>query len=144
MTLKTLSGGISYLIQDLFASHGNTPEQFLLDMARASLYDRDLDAGAAGLTLERWMRTHSISEVNQPRTNRRILVVCAALAELFAERAGQEPPSWTAQVGGFDEPFYFFPLARENAGFRAELERQTPEPLRCRNLYATKNYLKHV
>jgi hypothetical protein len=141
MTLKTLLGSVSRLIVPV-----DTPDGLLVEMSKAALADRDFDAGAAGLALDRWIRKHdsNVVIIPRPKTDRRTLVACAALIELFAERVGSKPPAWTAEIGGLDEPFYFFPLARTNTGFREELERQTPEPLRKRNLFSTKNYLNHV
>jgi hypothetical protein len=116
----------------------------LKEMAEAALTDRDFEAGAAGLALTRWAQTHALTEIPKPNAKARVLVVCAAFAELFAQRFGQSPPAWTSEIGGLDTPYYLFPLARKNDEFRKELERQTPEPLRKRNLFSTRNYLRHV
>ena len=121
-----------------------SPVQMLVDMSKAALADRDMDARAAGLELTRWAKENRLSDVSAPNVSPRVLIACAALIELFSQRFGQEPPEWTRSVGSLPEPFYFFPLAREDAEFRADLERQTPEPLRKRNLFSTSNYLRHV
>jgi hypothetical protein len=120
------------------------PSKVLAEMARAALYDQDMDARAASLALSRWARHHSLSDIDQPRADHRTLVVCAALVELFAERLKQTPPPWSSAIGGLDTPFFFFPDARKDSVFGEALKRETPEPLRRRNLFSTSSYLQHV
>lgn len=79
----------------------------------------------------------------QPDTNDlRILSVAAALVELLAQRARQEPPTWTAAVGALPEPFFVMEWA-ERPGFTRDLcLNESPEPLKRRNIFAPPNFLE--
>src|SRR4051812_448047 len=68
-------------------------------------------------------------------------IVAAALIELLAERSHQTPPDWTATMGSLAEPFHLLASSTRMPGLRAMCERESPEPLRRRKLYAPADYL---
>jgi hypothetical protein len=68
------------------------------------------------------------------------LGVAAALVELLAARAGQPPPPWTAGIPAVRTPIYFVPLTLPRS--REASERESPEPLRRRGIFAMPNYLE--
>jgi len=74
-------------------------------------------------------------------SSQRDLAIAAGLAELFAERAGQQPPPWTAGVGPADETVYLVQAAATLPRLRRRLETESPEPLRRRRILAPENYL---
>lgn len=145
MNLRTILDNVDLVLHRLITPAGS-PDGLLVEMSKAAMADLDMDARAAGLALDRWIRKHSgdVTTIARPKTDRRTLLVCAALIELFAERIQSQPPAWAAEIGGLDRPFYCFPQARTDDSFRKEIKRQTPEPLRKRNLFSTKHYLHHV
>src|SRR5437016_5556603 len=72
--------------------------------------------------------------IDYPRAlSKRELVVAAALAELLAQRDGANAPSWTASVGGTNEPFLLDPGLEEMPRSLARAKDSAPEPLRKRN-----------
>ena len=113
----------------------------LRGIARAALAGSDIIARAYSNELARSLGDHPIAYMGKPASRGRTLVLCAALAEMFAERRGEPPPAWTAEIGGLDEPFILFRIARTNAEFRQVLEATAPEPLRRRNFLAAHNWL---
>lgn len=120
-------------------------ENLLVEMAQAALNDDDMAARACGLEFERAARQHAIADLPRPNLDDgRVLITCAAFAELFAERLGQRAPAWTAGVGGLDTRFIFFPTLRKYPEMLPDLVLETPEPLRRRNMVSTRNYLRHV
>ena len=60
-----------------------------------------------------WVRSgRPASELNRPQTeDAKVLVISAALAELLAERQGQNPPAWTQEIGALSEPFFMLEAA---------------------------------
>jgi hypothetical protein len=64
-----------------------------------------------------------------------LLVLAAALTDLFATRQGLPPPAWT--VGArFEVPFYLdSESAKRSPKMRARLEREAPEALRRHNVW---------
>ncbi len=74
-------------------------------------------------------------------TDDRHVVVAAALLELLALRMHQAPPDWTATVGGLSEPFFLMAEAETMKHTRLLCERESPMPLRKRNLLAPPNFL---
>ena len=71
----------------------------------------------------------------------RLLAVAASLAELLSERTGQPAPAWTSAVGPLLEPFFLVQAAEHMPNMRALCERESPEPLRRRRLFAPPNFL---
>ncbi|HMQ35677.1 MAG TPA: hypothetical protein PKD53_33535 [Chloroflexaceae bacterium] len=96
------------------------------------------------LLTQGWLReSPHFRAVTPPDTaDTRILVAAAALLELLAERAGQQPPSWTASVGALPEPFFAVAWA-DRPGFTRDLcLNESPEPLRRHNIFAPPNFLE--
>lgn len=77
-------------------------------------------------------------------TSAKVLVVAAGFAELIALRTGQEAPGWAANVGPLDEPLYLVKAALRSRKMRERIQRESPEPLRTRNVYAPPGYLEIV
>ena len=72
----------------------------------------------------------------------RELSVAAALAELLAARAGVASPAWTATVAGNHEPIFLDPGLEEMPRTLARVKAEAPEPLRKRNLFASRDFLE--
>lgn len=73
-----------------------------------------------------------------------VRAVAAAVVELLAERAHQAPPTWTSTVGPLGMPLYLVAAAHKSEKLRARVERESPEPLRRRRVYAPPGYLELV
>ena len=112
-------------------------------IAEAMLAYEDFRVGM--LTLE-WLRYElPFAEVPEPiSTDPRVRAVTAAVVEVLAEQAGQTPPSWTADIGGLDEPFFPWKLTPNQSFTRWLCETQSPEPFRKRNIFTTPNYLSQA
>jgi hypothetical protein len=65
----------------------------------------------------------------------------ASLVELMAQRLGQTPPAWAADIGPAPRPTHLLQSAARMSRLRAECERSSPLPLRRRHFYAPENYL---
>jgi hypothetical protein len=72
---------------------------------------------------------------------RRAQAVYASLVELFASRAGQTPPAWTARVGKAPAPLFLVRAAKRSRAMRRESLSGTPESLKKRNVFALPDYL---
>ena len=70
-----------------------------------------------------------------------VLTVAAALAELFALRAGQPAPPWSAGVGPLSQPRFLLRAAATMTRLRRMCELESPAPLRRRNLFAPADFL---
>jgi len=80
--------------------------------------------------------------VPKPQTDDSItLAASASLLELFAERRGQKPPTWTKKIGSLPEPIFLVKAATTMKYLRALCEAESPEPLRKRGFYAPPEYL---
>jgi hypothetical protein len=90
-----------------------------------------------------WHRENPDMELSSPpiSTDQRIRTVAAALVELFAQRAGQIPPSWTAEIGAMSTPTYLLKSATTMRRLREQCEEESPPPLRRRKLYAPADFL---
>lgn len=98
------------------------------------------------LYVQAWLREQPhFAAMPQPETeDLRILTVAAALVELLAQRAKQEPPAWTAAIGALPEPFFALEWA-ERPGFTRDLcLNEAPEPFKRRNIFAPPNFLEMV
>lgn len=71
----------------------------------------------------------------------RELTVAAALVELLADRAGEEPPPWTHAVGAEQEPVVLDPGLDQMPRSLARAKAAGPEPFRRRNLLALPGFL---
>lgn len=70
--------------------------------------------------------------------------IAASLVELLATRAGVKPPAWTSAVPGLSERLFLLRSVAKMPRLRAACERESPEPLKKRNLLAPANYLQFV
>lgn len=71
----------------------------------------------------------------------RELVVAAGLAELLAQRVGDQPPAWTRSVGAHSDPVLLDP-GIEMPRTLARAKRHAPDALRERNLFALPDFLE--
>ena len=98
---------------------------------------------ARSLTQDLFRSQPRLTEMSKPSVNNpTLLSTAAALVELFAMRWRQEPPAWTATVGGLENPIFLVKSAARMKRLRELCETQSPEPLRKRGLYAPSNYLE--
>jgi hypothetical protein len=74
----------------------------------------------------------------------RVRAVYAGLVELFAARQGHAPPAWTAGVGAAPKPVVLVHAAKKSKAMRRLVERDSPAPLKSRNVLATGQYLDVV
>jgi hypothetical protein len=93
-----------------------------------------------------WLRTSPAFAEEQPPVSgdRRIWAVAAGILELLAARYGQEAPTWTSAVGPLADPLYVVASAHRSARLRERVERESPAPLRMRNIFAPPGYLEFV
>ncbi len=86
-----------------------------------------------------------ISKLPKPVTdNYNLLVMTAAITELLAERTNQSPPYWTREIGSLSEPFFLLESAQQMKRLRDLCEKESPEPLRKRLLYAPPHFLQYA
>ncbi|MCP4695376.1 MAG: hypothetical protein GY862_00805 [Gammaproteobacteria bacterium] len=115
----------------------------IIDVAQAAL-DRN-DLLLRGLVQEIWRENQPLSEYAKPETDDPgINALAAALVELLAKQWEQVPPAWTHEIGPMPEPFFLLKYAREMKNLRLLCERESPEPLKNRKLYAPPNFLEFV
>ena len=109
-------------------------------IAAAVLYD---DSLATRSLVQEFLRSQPVlADVPRPVTeDRNLLVVVAALLELFSLRTQQPAPGWTQQVGPVEEPLYLLRSATHMRRLRDLCRDAAPEPLRRRHLYAPPDYL---
>ena len=69
------------------------------------------------------------------------LAVAAGVVELFASRADQIPPPWTATVSHAPAPVYLVRAAETMPRLRRLCETEGPEPLRWRHVFAPPEFL---
>ncbi|MGB0386104.1 MAG: hypothetical protein ACPGWR_14955 [Ardenticatenaceae bacterium] len=111
-------------------------------VAAAALAGQALLTRHLALTFLR--ETKNFSDVPPPTvTEPDILAATAAFVELFAQRRGQQPPTWTAEIERHDEPIFLFRCKPESNTYRLCLE-TAPQPLGQRGFYAPYNYLTFV
>ena len=98
------------------------------------------------LLVEDFLRANPVlKDVTRPDTdNPRTLAVAAGLVELFALRTKQEPPKWTTEVGSINRPFFLQSDAVNSAWLQELCLKESPEPLKKRNLFASANFLASV
>jgi len=83
------------------------------------------------------------SKVARPITlDMQILAMSAALVELLASRNKQSSPAWTKEVGALNEPFFLLENAATMKRLRALCEKESPEPMRKRRLFAPPHFLE--
>lgn len=71
-----------------------------------------------------------------------ILAVSAGLIELFAERRGQLAPAWVQQMPRVNHAIYLVKSALNMPRLRRLCDRESPLPLRRRNIFAPPTYLE--
>lgn len=113
----------------------------LSELARAATAGDALATRAAAMELSETNLSALACPVDLDPTE---LVIAAALVELFAQRRGSEAPAWVHEIGALDEPRFLVKLASRMPHLRAQCERESPPPLRSRNLFAPANYLTWV
>jgi hypothetical protein len=69
------------------------------------------------------------------------LAVAAGVAELLAQRMGQQPPAWTHEVAPSSTTIYLVRSARTMPRLRLLCEQEGPEPLRRRHILAPPEFL---
>ena len=69
------------------------------------------------------------------------LAVAAGVAETLAQRAGQSPPRWAAEVEAAPETVFLVRAARSMPRLRRLCEEEGPEPLRRRRVLAPPDFL---
>jgi len=67
--------------------------------------------------------------------------IAVGIVELLAGRAGQEAPTWTAEVGALAEPLFLVRAVATMPRLRRTCERESPDPLRRRLLFAPPDFL---
>lgn len=73
-----------------------------------------------------------------------LLAVAASVLELLSERLKVVPPSWTQSIAPLSEPLFLLKAAKTMPRLRSLCERESPEVLRKRCLFAPPNYLNLV
>lgn len=98
------------------------------------------------LLVQEWQWANPIvTDVPRPRVrDAQSLTAAAALVELFALRAGQSPPAWTAEAAPLPAPFFVDPWAERPGFTRTLCLTEAPEPLKARNIFAAPNFLVMV
>jgi hypothetical protein len=100
---------------------------------------------ARSLTQDFFRERAKLADIPKPKVaDEQVLVMTAALLELFASRMKQEAPPWTAEVGPLSEPIFLLKAAERMQRLRRLCETEAPEPLKKRRLYAPPNYLEFV
>jgi hypothetical protein len=70
------------------------------------------------------------------------LSVAAGLVEMMANRTAQVPPAWASNAPAVSKPIYLVPEQMHRS--REISEREGPEPLRRRHVFAMPDYLEHA
>lgn len=84
----------------------------------------------------------ALTSVSRPQTeDRRLLALATGLLELLALHTNQATPTWTDEIGGSPKPIFLLQAAMHMKRLRELCERESPEPLRKRNLYAPPDFL---
>jgi len=68
--------------------------------------------------------------------------VAAGIVELLADRCGQTPPEWCHQIGPVPHPIHLLKSAATMKRLRELCEKESPLPLRRRNLFAPPTFLQ--
>ncbi len=67
--------------------------------------------------------------------------LAAAIVELLAQQANQEPPLWTMQAQALAEPMFLLKSVAKMKHLRQLCMEESPLPLKKRGFYAPPNYL---
>lgn len=109
------------LVNALLAYDALSARQWLADAVRSNLVWKDLEA-PEGL-------------------DQTAFSLAAGVVELFAERAQQPAPAWTAQATPLTTPRFLVRAAETMPRLRRACEREGPEPLRRRGFLAPPGFL---
>ncbi len=99
------------------------------------------------LAARQWVddaRRSGVSWPAMPRPNgldASAMAVAAGVAEMLSERASQQPPAWTSDVGAAPAPILLVRAAGILPRLRKLCEDEGPEPLRRRRLLAPPGFL---
>ena len=111
-------------------------------LAEAVLERRALDAWSL---VQEMVRAGLVGELARPDgVDASMLSVAAALAELLAEQHEVAVPSWCAAEGPLAVPFFVVERALRWPRLREQCEREAPEPLRRRRIYAPADFLTYA
>ena len=115
-------------------------ETKIVDLARALLNHEGATVGQMTMNL---FELPSFTTVPKPEdVTYQELVISAALLELFASRRHESPPAWTHDIGGLSEPVFLMGGYEKKYPRSAERwKRESPKPLRDRNLIASAEFL---
>ena len=111
-------------------------------LAEAVLTRQALEARSLVQEMVRAGLAHELDEPTQ--VSPAVRVVAAALAELLAQRHGLPVPAWAVRVGALSEPFFAVERALRWPSLREQCEREAPEPLRRRGIYAPASFLSYA
>jgi len=111
-------------------------------LAKAVLTRQALEARSLVQEMVRAGLAHELTEPTGVRPAER--VIAAALAELLAQRHGLPVPPWVTQVGSLPEPFFAVERALRWPMVREQCEREAPEPLKRRGIYAPAGFLSYA
>lgn len=85
----------------------------------------------------------NLTEYPRPKTtDAKVLAAAASLIELLAQRVGQSPPAWAAEIGPLSQPIFLVPSASVMKRLYKLCEAESPAPLRKRGFYAPPNFLE--
>ena len=101
------------------------------------------DALGARSLVQDWMsEPPATRDVGRPATKDPVMLALAAsLMEMFAARLGQPVPVWTESVPALEQPLFPMRASLRMKHLRELCERETPEQLRKRRIFAPPNYL---
>ena len=93
-----------------------------------------------------WLRANpKLQAERRPQsTDPAVLAVAAGVVEILCERTGQTPPEWSASIGPVRDAVYLVNAASRSEKLRQRVERESPKPLRSRNVFAPAGYLDLV
>ena len=102
---------------------------------------RDVDVVACSVDRETLTRLAQrvAKDACLPDSDPDVIAFSASLTELFAERRGEQPPTWTKEVEPSPRSHYLIKTTSDRK--RAWLRKRSPFALRRRYFYAPPNYL---
>jgi hypothetical protein len=111
------------------------------DMATAAL---NFDALTLRSLAHDWLQENKQIDASMPPASQDVSIrnVAAGLVEMFAERLGQSPPAWAAQIPPVSRPIYLLKAAQTMRRLRQLCDSESPLPLRRRNLLAPPTFLE--
>jgi hypothetical protein len=85
----------------------------------------------------------TLSNVPRPLSNNPLeLALAASIIEWLAMQKWQNPPAWATEVAGVKMPYFLGCDEFTDQNILDELHEQSPEPLRKRNLFALRSFLR--